>query len=92
MNIMGQEYDIYAARGNAKSSRWMHYLLTAFATIGKKKKAFLKYLRALGYKQDILNSYEKYIKENKGKIEYSWTSFQYYIYTNYCSCEGGIEK
>lgn len=92
MNIMGQEYDIYAARGNAKSNIWIRHFLMALGTIGKKKKAFLKYLRALGYKREILNSYEKYIKENKGKIEYSWTSFQYYIFTNYCSCEGGTEE
>lgn len=61
--------------------------LMIYATIGKKKKAFLKFLRSLGYKRDILNAYENYIKEGKGARLYSWVSFQYYIFTNYCSCE-----
>ena len=84
---IGKEYYIHAARGNAKSGACLEFFLVAVSTIGKKKKAFLKFLRALGYKRDTINAYENYIKEGKGRIPYNWETFQNYIFMNYCSCE-----
>ena len=77
ININGKEYYIYASND----------FLIVLSTIGKKKKAFLKFLRSLGYKRDILNAYENYIKERKGYMPYSWETFKSYILMNYCSCE-----
>lgn len=87
MIAIGKEYYIYAARGNTKTSNCLKFFIVSLSTIRKKKKAFLKFLRALGYKRDTLNAYENYIKEGKGHIPYSWETFQGYILMNYCSCE-----
>lgn len=85
------EFIITAARGNGKTDFWVHTMALDYVSRKKKKKAFLKLLRSLGYKWSMIENYAKWITlANRvgSKLEYSYIGFLYYIMNDYCCCEG----
>lgn len=56
-----------------------------YISSGKKKKAFLKFIRSFGFKNDVIQGFEKHIKFWKGKYSYNWFDFQHYMFIEYCT-------
>ena len=86
------ELFISAPRGHRKLELAMFDMIADASTHGKKKKAFLKWLRACGVRNKTIDSFVHWIKENKGKYSYNWPVFKWYLLTKYFPIKGGTEE
>ena len=84
----------YTARGMTKTTWLIRAMCLDYISRKKKKKAFLKLLRSLGYKWNMIEDYVKWITLSNQlgkKIEYSYIGFVSYIIRNYYCCERNDE-
>ena len=75
--------ELYHPRANTKSGACTYDLWIVFLTHGKKKKSFLKWLKAYGFHRNIIESFEKWVINGKGKYSYDILTFKYYLSTEY---------
>ena len=76
-------FSLTTPRGNGKSESAMHDLWLVLLTHGKKKKSFLKWLRGFGFHKNVIESFEKWVINGKGKHSYDIFTFKYYWFTEY---------